>query len=110
MAVPDEFRDEVLEMLAPLGDVNARAMFGGYGVFESGDMFALMAGSALFFKVDDSNRPTYEEAGSQQYGRMPYFRVPVHVLEDPERLHALAHAAVSVGHSTAKKKGGARKR
>ncbi len=31
-------------------------MFGGYGVFHDGKMLALISGSNLYFKVDDSNR------------------------------------------------------
>ena len=104
IAVPNEFRDLVMEKLEPLGDVTARAMFGGYGIFENGDMFALMSGSALFFKVDDSNRAAYEESGSNRYGPMPYFRVSEDVLDDTHVLQEWARAAVSVGHATAKKK------
>ncbi len=104
MAVPDDFRDRVMEKLDPLGQVVARTMFGGYGIFESGDMFGLMAGSALFFKVDDSNRASYEQAGSQRYGPMPYFKVPDDVLTDSGTLHDWARAAISAGHATAKKK------
>lgn len=71
MAVTDKYKGYVMERLEPLGKVTARAMFGGYSIFEDADMFALMAGSALFFKVDDSNRAAYEEAGVRKYGRMP---------------------------------------
>src|SRR3972149_12327094 len=63
MAADPDFRDQVLDLLAPIGEISCRSMFGGYGVFAEGDMFALIAGSALFFKVDDSNRAVYEEAG-----------------------------------------------
>ncbi|MDP6402699.1 MAG: TfoX/Sxy family protein [SAR202 cluster bacterium] len=104
MAVPDTFRDLVLEKLEPIGDIQVRAMFGGYGVFESGSMFALMAGSGLFFKVDESNRSTYEEAGSKQYGRMPYFRVPESVLEDSGTLQDWARISVTVGRAASKNK------
>ncbi len=106
MAVPDEYRDSVMEMLKPLGQVTARAMFGGYGVFEGADMFALISGSALFFKVDESNRAGYETAGSQRYGPMPYFKVPPTILEDTGAFQEWARAAIAVGHTTSKKKGG----
>ena len=104
MAVPDTFRDLVLEKLEPIGDIQVRAMFGGFGVFESGAMFALMAGSGLFFKVDESNRSTYEEAGSVQYGRMPYFRVPESVLEDSDTLQDWARASMTVSRASTKKR------
>jgi DNA transformation protein len=104
MAVPEEFRDSAIENLAPVGDVNARAMFGGYGIFESETMFALVAGSALFFKVDDSNLADYEQAASARYGKMPYFRVPDQVMKDGSALREWARAAIAVGHRTAANK------
>ena len=106
MAVPDSFRDRVMADLEPLGDVRARAMFGGYGIFEDGDMFGLLSGSELYFKVGDANRAAFEEAGAQQFSRMPYFRVPDSVLEDAGLLQEWTHAAIGVGHATAKKRKG----
>ena len=104
MAVPDEFRDFVIENLEMLGDVEAPAMFGGYGIFESESMFALVAGSALFFKVDDSNLAGYEQASSARYGKMPYFKVPNDIMEDASALREWALAAISVGHRARAKK------
>ena len=42
MPVSDEFRDFVLEQLAPAGRVAARAMFGGVGLYLDGLFFALI--------------------------------------------------------------------
>lgn len=104
MAADPKFRDEVLDRLVPLGDVNCRAMFGGYGIFADGQMFALIAGSALFFKVDDSNRAVYTEAGSKSYDPMPYYQVPDEVLQDDARLIDWARTSVSIAKATPKKK------
>ena len=94
MAVPDSFRDRVMTDLEPLGDIRARAMFG--------DMFGLMSDSALFFKLGESNRTAFEAVGAEQFGRMPYFRVPDHVMDDAGLLQEWTHAAIEVGHATAK--------
>ena len=56
--------NHVMDLLAPLGDIQNRAMFGGYGIFHGGDMFALISGSTLYFKVNESNLAVYEKAGS----------------------------------------------
>jgi DNA transformation protein len=107
MAMPLDraYVDYVIDLLAPLGGVTGRAMFGGYGIFHEGDMFALISSSsALYFKADDSNRAAYEEAGSEQFMSMPYFEVPVDVLEDSDALRRWASTAMAVGHATSKKK------
>ncbi len=103
MAVDEEFKDEVMDRLLPLGDVTAKKMFGGYGIFESRAMFALMNGRAVYFKVDDTNRAQYEEMGSGKYGSMPYYRVPDEVLEDEPRLHRLVEESIALAHAAKKK-------
>jgi DNA transformation protein len=57
VALDRDYVDEVMARLAPLGAVTGRPMFGGYGIWEDGDMFALVdSGSTLHFKVDDATR------------------------------------------------------
>ncbi|MBI2863681.1 MAG: TfoX/Sxy family protein [Chloroflexi bacterium] len=104
MSADPAFRDQVIESLAPLGDITSRSMFGGYGIFAGGDMFALISGSALFLKVDDSNRSIYETAGSKPYGSMPYYRVPGDILDDPDKLVELARLSIAIARATVKKK------
>ena len=103
MPVPDSFRDRVMTDLEPLGDIRARAMFGGYGIFEDGDKFGLMSGSVLFFKIGEANRAAFEAVGAEQFNRMPHFRVPDSVLDDAGLLQEWTHAAIAVAHATARK-------
>ena len=56
-----ELVDHVLELLEPFGDVSARRMFGGHGLFRDGVMFALEADDVLYFKVDDKTRPEFDK-------------------------------------------------
>jgi DNA transformation protein len=104
MAANKEYYEYVLELLAPLDGVSGKSMFGGYGVFHDGAMFALISGDSLYFKVDDTNRAGYEQAGSTQYKPMPYYSIPVEVLEDTGRLLDWARASLTVAHSAAAKK------
>ncbi len=104
MAADPAFRDEVVGLLAPIGDISSRSMFGGYGIFAGGDMFALISGSALFFKVDDSNRSVYEEVGSKPYGSMPYYHVPADILGDPDKLAGWARTSIAVARAAPRKK------
>ncbi|MBM4218368.1 MAG: TfoX/Sxy family protein [Gammaproteobacteria bacterium] len=104
MAVSDDFRDFVLEQLAPAGRVTPRAMFGGVGLYLDGLFFALIDDDTLYFKTGDSNRARYERAGSKPFCPFPdrpeqvmaYWQVPADVLEDPEELAAWAREALAV--------------
>lgn len=93
--VESEFVHFVVESLRPLGPVVAKRMFGGHGLFLHDLMFALVAWDTLYFKVDDVNRPAYEEKGlepftyNDQRGRpakMSYFEAPPEGLDDPDLL------------------------
>ncbi len=104
MAADADYLKYAMELLAPLGDVTSRAMFGGYGIFNEGAMFALIAGSTLFFKVGDSNRAAYEHAGSRQFKPMPYYEVPADILENPANLHQWASLSTSIAHAAPTRK------
>ena len=102
MAISEEYLDYVVDQLGCIGDVLAKKMFGGVGLYHDGFFFGLIAGDVLFFKVDDVNRPPYLAAGAapfSPYGdesySMSYYEVPVDVLEDIDKLRQWARAAVS---------------
>lgn len=104
MASDPGFFEDMMEMLRPFGDVTGRAMFGGYGIFESGDMFALVSDNTLYFKADDSNRSGYEDAGSAQFKPMPYWEVPVDVLDSEAEVEEWARLSIKLAHAAPKKK------
>lgn len=79
--------ERLLDELAPLGEVTAKRMFGGYGVFEDGVMFALVDSSGgAFLRADETTSARFEEVGSEAHGRMPYWRIPPTVLDDSDSL------------------------
>lgn len=104
MSVSPSYRTFVLEQLGRCGlRVRARSMFGGVGLYADELFFALIADDAVYFKVDDSNRPDFEARGLEPfrpYGEhgevMGYFRVAEDLLEDPEALRAWADRAIAV--------------
>lgn len=104
MSVSDDFRDFVLEQLAPAGRVTARGMFGGVGLYLDGLFFALIDDDTLYFKTDDSNRPRFRSAGSRPFCPYPdrpdlqmgYWEVPAEVLEDADALALWAREALAV--------------
>jgi DNA transformation protein len=104
MPVAAGYHSYVMDLFADFGGVTSRPMFGGYGVFQEGDMFALISGSSLYFKVDDSNLTAFEKAGSLRFKPMPYYEVPADVMEDMKKFRKWAAASIAIGHATAKKK------
>ncbi|MDQ7075734.1 MAG: TfoX/Sxy family protein [Gammaproteobacteria bacterium] len=95
-----EFLDEVFETF---GEITVRKMFGGYGVYHQGIMFALVADDQLYLKVDQSTRHKFEEKGLSafQYQKndkqvnMSYFLAPEEIYDDKEQ--AAQWAAVAFG-------------
>lgn len=91
--LPPALRQSVLRMM-PLGPVEARPMFGGYGVFLDGLMFGLFAGEVLYFKTDPDSEARFRAAGSEPFtfrrkGRtvaMSYWRAPEACGSDPDAL------------------------
>jgi DNA transformation protein and related proteins len=113
MTVSDSYKAYVLEQLQIIGPVTAKTMFGGIGLYRAGSFFGLIDDDALYFKVDDSTREDFEDAGCQPfrpYGEgsysMQYYEVPADVLEDRSVLRNWAENAVAVARksATAKKK------
>ena len=104
MAADSVFMEKVIGLLSPLGDISSRPMFGGYGIFSEGNMFALISGSTLFFKVDDSNITNYTRAGSRQHKPMPYYEVPSTILNNTDLLHEWAELSIIVAATGKKKK------
>ena len=101
MERPSEFVDFVIDILAPLGGVGARRMFGGHGLFRDGVMFGLIADDTLYIKADDENRPRFEAAGMGPFvycraGRdvaLSYYEAPPDLFDDADELCAWARDA-----------------
>lgn len=107
-----EFIEYLLEQLQPLGAVSARAMFGGWGFYLDGRMFALVAMETFYIKGDDGNRVEFEARGLQPFryaanGKtsvMGYFQPPAEAMDDGELLCTWARKGVEAAVRAAKKK------
>ena len=111
MNVSEEYHKFVMQKLAPLGTVTSRAMFGGYGIFHEGLMFALISDDTLYFKVADQNRDMYEKAGSTVFPHgISYWEVPAEVLEDDPKLQEWAAISIKIAQQVAAKKPSGKKR
>ena len=95
---------QIVTALGNTGEITSRKMFGGYGIFESGVMFALVnSAGKLHLKVDDSNIGRFKEAGSNSHGKMPYYDVPDKVLKDSTLLTEWVKISIGIAHSSKKK-------
>ncbi len=99
---PDEtFRDWVLEQLQALGDLDCRRMFGSYGLYHAGVLFAIVCQGRLYFKTNAATRLVYQQHGMQPFQPnarqtlTSYYEVPLDILEDPAQLTAWAQEAVT---------------
>ena len=83
------FVQELLEAWAP---VSARRMFGGYGLYHEGLMFAIVMDQRLYLKADEVNRPEFEALGLAPFtyaikGKavaLSYWAAPDAVFDAPE--------------------------
>ena len=89
--------ESLVDRLQPLGVVMSKKMFGGYGVFCDGVMFAIVDSSgACFLRATDATSGPYTERGSQRHGRMPYWAIPDTVLLDDAALTDWASGAIEI--------------
>ncbi len=96
--------ERLVQVLADIGDVSSRKMFGGFGVFETGTMFAIVdSAGGVYLRVGEANTQLFEEAGSHRHGKMPYYSVPDSVLTDSTTLRQWANSAISVSRQVKKK-------
>lgn len=95
------FVELVIEQLAPFGRPQIRAMFGGFGVYRDGLIFAIIVDDTLYFKADPLSRKEFEARGQTPFtyavrGRsvaMQYYEAPAEVFEGPEAMRVWAEKA-----------------
>jgi TfoX/Sxy family transcriptional regulator of competence genes len=88
--------DYILEQIAGAGDVVARKMFGEYGLYCDGKIFALVCDDELFFKPTDAARRyigDYVEKPPFVDAPKPYLLIED--IDDSEWLTGLVRASVA---------------
>jgi len=96
----ESFKDFILDQLVGLDDVEARRMFGGFGLYRDETFFGIVRKGKLFFKVDESTVGAYRKHKMRPFrpnARQTikrYYQAPVEVLEDPDELCVWARRAI----------------
>ena len=106
MPADTEFVAHCRELLAPLGAVRSRRMFGGHGFYVDELFVALIAFGRLYLKADEHSRARFEAAGcvpfvydTQKSGKakpvtMGYFTAPEEAIESPALMQPWARLAL----------------
>ena len=101
MAQQSEFVRYVCEHLAPLGQVSARSMFGGWGLYIDRQFCAIVHRDTLYLRVDDMTRPDFEAKGcgpfkpfSAKATILSYHEAPAEVFEDTAVMLVWGHKAL----------------
>lgn len=114
-----EFISHILELLESFGQVSARRMFGGHGIYRDGLMFGIVMDDTFFLKTDEHNRqsfldrklPPFEYKLRGKLQQLSYFAAPEEVFDDSEPMCEWARGAYAAALRAAarKHKGGRRK-
>jgi DNA transformation protein len=101
------------DVLGGIPGVTSLSMFGGWGIYKNGAIFAIIADGELYFKVDEKTRGEYETRGSHPFVysmkekkevTMSYWTLPEAIMENPEEVVEWVDAAVRVSKSVKAKK------
>ena len=97
-----EFVSHCRELLAPLGAVRVRRMFGGWGLYVDELFVAIIAAERLYLKADAAARPSFEAAGCKPFVydaksksiSLGYWSAPDEALESPALMQPWARLAL----------------
>ena len=101
MPFVSEFVDYLAEVFEPFGEVRARRMFGGYGIYHNDLMFGLVADDVLYLKADKQSAGLFEDRGLTAFEyvkngkamKMSYFMAPEEIFDDPDAARTWAQHA-----------------
>ena len=96
----ESFKDFVLDQMRDLDCVEARRMFGGFGLYQDETFFGILHNGRLYFKIDEASVGEYRKRKMKPFrpnakqALKSYYQVPVEILEDAEKLGDWAKRAV----------------
>jgi TfoX/Sxy family transcriptional regulator of competence genes len=90
MATDKKFIEAVLDKLSPL-EITAKPMFGEYGLYYEGKMFAVVCDNTLFVKITDAGAQLARRVGqgSPYPGAKPAYRISSAKLNDRDWIVSL---------------------
>lgn len=109
--INNSFLDYILDILLAYGNVKSRRMFGGFGIYLSGIMFAIIINNEIYFKVDSILAKKYKALGSYPFTykrhnkiiALSYWIVPPEVLEDVDQLKIWFDSSLEIAKNNKKR-------
>lgn len=105
--MPDaSFTEFIRDQLGATPANEFRRMFGGHGIYRSGQFFGILYQGRLYFRTDQHTRAAYDDAGMAVFQpnarqRLAAYReVPPQVIEDAEQLRHWAERACAAASRT----------
>lgn len=96
----DDFVEYVQEQLGNPPGLEARAMFGGHGLYRDGVFFGIVYHGQLFLKTSNRTLTNYTDRGckpfqpNEKQTLKSYYEVPTDIMEDRTALRQWADGAV----------------
>ena len=90
------------ELLAPVGTVRVKRMFGGWGLYADEVFIAIIGSDRLFLKISAETRPAFEAAGCEPFVydsetgsiAMGYWSAPPDAMDSPALMMPWARRAL----------------
>jgi DNA transformation protein len=97
-----DFVAHVLELMRPTAPAQARAMFGGHGIYAGGPIVAIVIDDVLYFKTDEASRAEFAARGLEPFvyttrrgekSATSYRRAPDEALESADAMRGWLRSA-----------------
>jgi len=108
-----DFVSYILDTINPHIPVQARSMFGGYGIYHNDLMFAIIVKNTLYLKADNETKHNFENENCSPFSYetkngkrtiMSYYRLPERLFEDAEECKVWLLRSYQVARNTIKDK------
>lgn len=102
MPTDPDFAAYCTDLLACVGPVHAKRMFGGYGLYAEDVFVAIVTGATLYLKTDERTQPRFAAGGGTQFcftsrGKVQathFWSPPADAMDSPALMRPWAQLAV----------------
>lgn len=121
MPVSPGFRDHVVELLEPLGELKVKRFFSGVGLYFKEKLIGFIMSDRVYLRMGDASRAAFVAEGAKPFTftkrtsgeivSIDYYEVPAHIFEDQDAIVNWSRRSYDAALAkTAKKKPSKRKR